>query len=151
MPVGDGAWWPGRWIAIPPAEASNDPGGPREAMLGMWVFLEHGFAFDAGVERIEHSDLVVCEADGGGFDTMPIAGLVELEDDGSTLGGDCGKFDEALSGGKLTVFEPEALQFQKPPKLLDIPALFVPIDNTPSRRDVRDVMGCKEPPVQRLD
>ena len=46
-----------------------------------------------------------------------------------------------LGGGELTVFDPQALQLHDPPELLDVPALFVPIDDLPGRRHVRDVVG----------
>src|SRR5882724_10949489 len=95
-------------------------------------------------------NLVYREGDAGVFVTFAVARLLELESDSRCLGGDCGQLDQALGGGKLTVFEPETLQLQQTPQLLDDPALLVPMDDAPSSRGIGNVMGGEQPPVQTL-
>ena len=104
----------------------------------------------SGVGGIENCDLVLRKGDTSRVVTPAVVRLMELESNGSCLGGDGGQFDEPLCGGELTVFQPEALQLQQTPELLDDPALLVPMDDAPSSGGVGNVMGGEQPPVQGL-
>src|SRR5258708_33729434 len=59
--------WPWRLaIAVPTAEARDDPGGPCEAAGGMGVLLAQGFAFGGGAKGGGGLDCRRCEGGGGG-------------------------------------------------------------------------------------
>src|SRR5207237_230942 len=108
-------------------------------------------AFDAGICGFKDFNLVYGEGNACVFATFAVASLLELEGDSRCLGGDCTQFDQALGGGKLTIFESETLQLQQAPQLLDGPALLVPMNDAPSRHNVGNIVGGEQPPVQGLD
>ena len=67
---GYGTWRFG-FVLVPAAEFGNDPSGPCERVLGMWIFLTCDLALDAGVERVDGVDLVLSKARLAGWWSRP--------------------------------------------------------------------------------
>src|SRR5215813_7596322 len=105
---GDRARRLGRRVAVPAAELGDDPAGPCEAFLSIWVFLQRCGALELGVEFVEHGNLVCAEGERGRFAVGRGAGLHELHGGDRGLGGDGGELDEPLCGFDLTVFDTQA-------------------------------------------
>ena len=63
---GDGTWRFGGWIAVPAAEAANDPCGPSKAVGWMGVLEPFALGFEILVEGGERCDVVgiECKPDG---------------------------------------------------------------------------------------
>src|SRR4051794_35157485 len=147
---GDGTWRFGRWIAVPAAEAADDPGGPGQAVRRMRVPEPFTLGFEILVEGSERCDLVGIECELDGLMVTAIAGLQKLDGDDCRLGRDRDQLEEPVGGGDLAVFEFEALGLEDAEELLDQPAPLVPFDDPPRLFCVRDWMSGEKPPVQRL-
>src|SRR6266480_2477043 len=150
MPHGDGAWRFGRWIAVPAAEAADDPGRPGEAIGRVRVFQPFALGFEILVEGGERCDLVDIEGKPDGLMVTAITRLQELDGDDRRLGGDRDQLEQPLGGADLAVFKPEALRLEDAEELLDQPAPLVPFDDAPGLFCIRHRMSGEKPPVQRL-
>ena len=75
---GYGTWRFG-FVLVPAAEFGNDPSGPCERVLGMWIFLTCDLALDAGVERVDGVDLVLSKSKACRLVVAAITGLNELK------------------------------------------------------------------------
>jgi len=150
--VFDGDWTRrlGRWIAVPAAEAADDPGGPSETVGRMWILEPFAFGFDILVEGGEGCDFVRIEGEVDRLLAAAIPRLQELDGNDGGFGSDGDELEEPVGGGDLAVFEPEALGLEDAEELLDQPALLVPIDDTPGLFCIRHGVGGEKPPVQRL-
>src|SRR5512134_1732953 len=113
----------------------------------MWILEPFAFGFDILVEGGERSNFVCIEGEVDRLSAAAIPRLQELDGNDGGFGGDCDQLEEPVSGGDLTVFEPEALGLEDSEELLDQPALLVPIDDTPSLFCIRHRMGGEKPPV----
>src|SRR5271166_6363307 len=105
----DWAWRSRRRVAVPAAEASDDPGCPGEASPTVWVDLQGGFAFVLGVESGKCDNFVVGKDEAGRFGVLTVPGLGELKGDGGRLDGYCGKLQQPLGGVELTILDPQPL------------------------------------------
>src|SRR5262249_56093640 len=103
----------------------------------MRVLLQYGFALEFGVECVECADFRLAECDLGLLIAVSVACLEELDRDGSCLCRDGDELEQAVGGGKLTVFEFEPLSFEHAEQLFDDPALLVPVDHAPTFPSVR--------------
>src|SRR5918994_2304970 len=140
----------GRGIAVPAAEAADDPGGPSETVRWMRILEPFASGFDILIEGSERRDLVRFEDEVDRLLAAAVPRLQELDGNDGGLGSDGGQLEEAIGGGDLTVFEPEAVGLEDAEELLDQPALLVPINDTPGLFCIRHRMGGEKPPVQRL-
>src|ERR1700687_680424 len=147
---GDGAWRFGRWIAVPAAEAADDPSGPGKAVGRMRVPEPFTLGLEILVEGAERCDLVGIEGKPDRLIAATIARLQELERNDRRLGGDRDQLKEPVGGGDLAVFELEALRLEDAEELLDQPAPLVPFDNAPGLFCIRHWVSGEKPPVQRL-
>jgi len=84
---GDGTWRLGRWVAVPPAEAADDPCGPGQAVGRVRVFQAFALGLKLLVEGGKRVDFVSVEGNGRDLPTA-IARLQELDGDDGRLGGD---------------------------------------------------------------
>src|SRR5208282_2217557 len=148
MADGDRSWRLA--VAVPAAEAGDDPGSPGEAVERMGVLLTLGFAFEGGAKCGERFDLRLGESGGGGQTIAAVALLDELDGDGR--GFDCGggELDQALGAGELAFLQVEALGFHDAVHLLDRPTRFIPGDQTQRIGGAGDLMGSQETPVDPL-
>src|SRR5271157_645662 len=137
-PQGDWSRRLGRRIAVPAAEAPDDPGGPGQAVALVRVLLQRRLAFDLAVEPVEHGDLRLAEGNFGWLATLAVARLHQLQGRRRGLGGNGGEPDQALGGGELAVLELQAVRLHQAEQLLDRPAKPVPVDDLPGRRHVGD-------------
>src|SRR5258708_5378154 len=143
--------WPWRLaIAVPTAEARDDPGGPCEAAGGMGVLLAQSFAFEGGAKGGEGLDRRRCEGGGGGQAIAAITLLDELDGDGCGFDGGGGELEEAIGAGDLAFLQVEAVGFHDAVNLLDGPACFVPGDQTPRIGGAGHVVSGQQAPVDRL-
>src|SRR5438093_9815729 len=147
---GDWAGRFGRWIAVPSAEAADDPGGPGEAVGWIWVPQALALGLEVLVEGGKGCDLVCLKGKPRWLLSTTIARLQELDGDDRRLGRDGDELEQAVGGGDLAVFELEPLRLEHAEELLDQPAPLVPFDDTPGVWRARRRMGGEEAPVQRL-
>src|ERR1700687_2227051 len=128
---GDGAWRFGRWIAVPAAEAADDPSGPGKAVGRMRVPEPFTLGLEILVEGAERCDLVGIEGKPDRLIAATIARLQELERNDRRLGGDRDQLKEPVGGGALDGFELEALRLEDAEELLDQPAPLVAFHTAP--------------------
>src|SRR5439155_11019691 len=147
---GDGAWRFRRGIAVPAAEAADDPGGPGEAVGRMRVPEPFTLGLEILIEGGERCDLVGIEGKPDGLMTTAVARLQKLDGDDGRLGSNRDQLEEPVGGSDLAVFEPEALRLEEAVELLDQPALLVPFDEAPGIFCTCQPVGGEKPPVQRL-
>src|SRR5215213_766135 len=147
---GDWTRWLGGGIAVPAAEAADDPGGPSETIRWMRILEPFASGFDILIEGSERRDLVRFEREVDRLLAAAISRLQELDGNDGGFGSDGGQLEEPIGGSDLTVLEPEALGLEDAEELLDQPALLVPIYDTPSLFGIRYRVGGEKPPVQRL-
>jgi hypothetical protein len=117
----------------------------------MRVLLLGRLAFQGRVDGPQDVDLGGREGDQGGLIGLPVARLKELEGHRRGLGRDGGELEQALGLGDLGVLQSQALLLEKSEKLLDQPALAVPVDDPPSCHDIRERMSGQQAPADRLD
>src|SRR5881397_4232869 len=94
---GDWAGRFGRWIAVPSAEAADDPGGPGEAVGWIWVPQALALGLEVLVEGGKGCDLVCLEGKPRWLLATTIARLQELDGDDRRLGRDGDELEEAVS------------------------------------------------------
>src|SRR5215204_2620068 len=114
---GDWTWRLRGGIAVPAAEAADDPGRPSEIVRWMWVLKPLASRFDILIEGGERRDLVRIESEVDRLLAAAIPRLQELDSDNRGFGGDGDELEEPLGSGDLTVFEPEALGLENAEEL----------------------------------
>ena len=147
---GDGTWRFGRWIAVPTAEAADDPGGPGKAVGWMRVPETLALGLEILVEGGERCDLTGIEGKADGLMAVSVARLQELDGDDRSLGGDRDQLEQPVGGGDLAVFQLQTLGLEDAEELLDQPAPLVPFDDAPGLLCRGHGVCGEKPPVQRL-
>ena len=92
-------------MAVPAAEAADDPGGPGKTVGWMRVPEALALGLEILVEGDERCDFVDVKGKPDGLMTAAIAGLQELKGDDRRLGGDRDQLEEPVGGGDLAIFE----------------------------------------------
>src|SRR6266567_4248888 len=137
-------------VFVPSAEFGDEPCCPSKRVRGMRVFLARGVALHFLIEDGDQFDLVLGEGKTCRLGVAAVAGLHELDDDGSGAGGNGGQLAEAIGGCQLAVFDAQSLELQGAEELLDDPALPVPADDPPGIGEGLDVMGGQQDPMDGL-
>ena len=137
-------------VAVPSAQACDDPGRPCETSDGMVILLPLGAAFKRRAECRESVDLGFGECIGRRHVIGAVATLGQLDVDAGRFRRHRGELHQPVCRGDLAVLQLQSLRFHHPEQLLDDPATLVPSDNFPCRRRVSDRMRGQQPPMQRF-
>jgi hypothetical protein len=127
-------------VSLPAAEPRDDPGTPSQGIGWIGVLLFLGATFELRLQCRHDLKLFGTEHIARSYLIVTVAGLHELADTGSGVGGHDGKLGEGVSVFALTGLQIEVLSFENAEKLLDMPALTIPVDNLGGHGGIIDRM-----------
>src|SRR5256885_13987551 len=125
---GDGTGRSFGGIALPAAEASDDPGEPGEGSGWMPVGLCDGRAFELAMQAVDEGQEVGIDGVEGG-PRAAVARGDQLHDPGRGDGCQSDELGERRGAVDLTGLDVETLELERAEQLLDVPAQAVELDD----------------------